>query len=89
MTIKDKLIVYIYNKQNKLENESTELREMLRLDDLDIYEIMRHRTRLQAWNEFVDELYRIVLYLWFYWPLTGWVGGIFIEFWIRQNVCFV
>lgn len=66
MTIKDKLIVYIYNKQNKLENESKELREMLRLhalDDLDIYEIMRHRARLQAWNEFVDELYRIVLYL--------------------------
>lgn len=55
-----------YNKQNKLENESKELREMLRLhalDDLDIYEIMRHRARLQAWNEFVDELYRIVLYL--------------------------
>lgn len=44
MTIKDKLIVYIYNKQNKLENESKELWEMLRLhamDDLDIYEIMR------------------------------------------------
>lgn len=55
-----------YNKQNKLENESKELREMLRLhamDDLDIYEIMRHRARLQAWNEFIDELYRIVLYL--------------------------
>ena len=55
-----------YNKQNKLENESKELREMLRLhamDDLDIYEIMRHRARLQAWNEFVDELYRIVHYL--------------------------
>ena len=54
MTIKDKLIVYIYNKQNKLENEGTELREMLRLhamDDLDIYEIMRHRARLQAWSE--------------------------------------
>ncbi len=55
-----------YYKQNKLENETKELREMLRLhamDDLDIYEIMRHRARLQAWNEFVDELYRIVLYL--------------------------
>ena len=64
MKLKDKLIVYIYNKQNKLENETAELRNMLRLhamDDLDIYEIMRHRARLQAWNEFVDELYKIVI----------------------------
>lgn len=64
MGIKDKLIIYIYNKGNELEQEEKDLKTSLRmsaLDNLDHYEILLHRIRIQAWNEFVEDLYRIVL----------------------------
>lgn len=63
MTFKDKLFVYIYNKSTEIEHEEKDLKNSLRLsalDNLDHYEILLHRVRLQAWNEFVDDLYRIL-----------------------------
>lgn len=65
MTLKDKLTVYIYNKNSKMEEESEYLRNIVRLqpmDSLDHYEVMRDKVRLDAWKEFLDELYRIVLH---------------------------
>ena len=65
MTLKDKLTVYIYNKNSKMEEESEYLRNFIRLqpmDSLDHYEVMRDKVRLDAWKEFLDELYRIVLH---------------------------
>lgn len=64
MGIKDKLIIYIYNKGNELEQEEKDLKTSLRmsaLDNLDHYEILLHRIRIQAWNEFIQDLYRIVI----------------------------
>jgi hypothetical protein len=64
MGIKDKLIIYIYNKGNELEQEEKDLKTSLRmsaLDNLDHYEILLHRIRIQAWNEFINDLYRIVI----------------------------
>ncbi len=63
MTFKDKLFVYIYNKSTEIEHEEKDLKNSLRLsalDNLDHYEILLHRVRLQAWNEFIDDLYRIL-----------------------------
>lgn len=64
MGIKDKLIIYVYNKGNELEQEEKDLKTSLRmsvLDNLDHYEILLHRIRIQAWNEFINDLYRIVI----------------------------
>ncbi len=64
MGIKDKLIIYIYNKGNELEQEEKDLKTSLRmsaLDNLDHYEILLHRIRIQAWNEFIKDLYQIVI----------------------------
>ena len=63
MTFKDKLFVYIYNKSTEIEHEEKDLKNSLRLsalDNLDHYEILLHRVRLQSWNEFIDDLYRIL-----------------------------
>lgn len=64
MGIKDKLIIYVYNKGNVLEQEEKDLKTSLRmsaLDNLDHYEILLHRIRIQAWNEFIKDLYQIVI----------------------------
>lgn len=64
MTIKDKMLVYIYRKTCEIEQEEKELKMSLRLsalDNLDHYEILLHRIRLQSWNEFIDDLYKIVI----------------------------
>lgn len=64
MGFKDKLIIYVYNKGNELEQEEKDLKTSLRmsaLDNLDHYEILLHRIRIQAWNEFINDLYRIVI----------------------------
>lgn len=64
MGIKDKLIIYVYNKGNELEQEEKDLKTSLRmsaLDNLDHYEILLHRIRIQAWNEFIKDLYQIVI----------------------------
>lgn len=58
MTLKDKLMIYVYRKGNQIEQEEKDLKTSLRLsalDNLDHYEILRHRIRLQAWNNFIYE----------------------------------
>lgn len=64
MTLKDKLMIYVYRKGNQIEQEEKDLKTSLRLsalDNLDHYEILLHRIRIQAWNEFINDLYRIVI----------------------------
>lgn len=64
MTLKDKLMIYVYRKGNQIEQEEKNLKTSLRLsalDNLDHYEILLHRIRIQAWNEFINDLYRIVI----------------------------
>lgn len=64
MTLKDKLMIYVYRKGNQIEQEERDLKTSLRLsalDNLDHYEILLHRIRIQAWNEFINDLYRIVI----------------------------
>lgn len=64
MTLKDKLMIFIYRKMTKLENEKEQLRHQIRyqpLDSLDLYELMREDVRLSAWKEFIDELFAVIL----------------------------
>lgn len=64
MTIKDKLILYAYNKSTQLENEKTTLLEQRRyqvMDSLDLYENLRAEIRINAWNEFIQDLLKILL----------------------------
>ncbi len=64
MTVKDKLMIYIYRKMTDLENEKETIRHQVRfqpMDSLDMYEVMRAEIRLNAWNEFMHELFEIVL----------------------------
>ena len=64
MILRDKLIVYIYRKQNELESEKESLRFQVRtqpMDSLDMYEAMRSDVRISAWNEFISELFNIII----------------------------
>lgn len=64
MTLRDKLLVYIYEKQTAIECEEKDLKLSLRmsaLDNLDHYEILLHRIRLQAFNEFVKDICDIII----------------------------
>ena len=64
MTLRDKLMVYIYRKMSDLENEKESVRHQLRfqpMDSLDMYELMRNDVRISAWNEFLGDLFSIVL----------------------------
>ena len=63
MTVKDKLIIYIYRKMGELEEEEKLLHYQTKhcsLDSLDHFEMMCSKIRLQAFNEFVNDLYKIV-----------------------------
>ena len=65
MTIKDKILVWIYHKSNKIEDEREELRINRRyypMESLDLYEQMRQQIRLDTWKEFLSELMQIVMY---------------------------
>lgn len=64
LTIKDKILIYIYRKNCFLEQQKKDFdyqRRHMPLDSLELYEAMRQDIEIQCWNEFVDELYRIVL----------------------------
>ena len=66
MSLKDKLIVYIYNKTNQLEQERSELKYSLRhrpTDELDLYEILVDRIRVEVWDEYIRDLYNIVFHM--------------------------
>lgn len=57
MTIKDKIMIWIYHKNNKIENEREELRYNRRfypMESLDLYEQMREQVRLDCWKEFLS-----------------------------------
>lgn len=65
MTLKDKLILYVHNKGTQLENEKNDLkyqRHYMSMDSLDIFENMRADIRIEAFNEFVKDLFRIIMY---------------------------
>lgn len=64
MTLKDKLMVYVYRKGSQIEQEERDLKTSIRLsalDNLEHYEILLHRIRLETWNEFIKDLYNIVI----------------------------
>lgn len=64
MNLRDKLMIYIYTKGTKIEQEEDDLKTCLRLsalDNLDHYEILLHRIRIQAFNEFLTDLYSILI----------------------------
>ena len=64
MTVKDKIMIYLYRKLNDLENEKNSINYSLRfqpMDSLDMYELMRNEVRISAWNEFVDDIYKIII----------------------------
>ncbi|MBQ8267829.1 MAG: hypothetical protein IJZ21_05540 [Clostridia bacterium] len=65
MNIKDKVIVYLYNKSSQFESEKRQIDEIRRykpLDSLDYYEILRSEIKIECWNEFIDDLMRIIIY---------------------------
>ncbi len=64
MTFKDKLMIYIYKKGTQLDEEYETLNQQCRLmplDSLEHFELMHAKTRLNAWKEFLRDLYNIVL----------------------------
>lgn len=64
MTIKDKIMIYIYHKSNEIEQDMETLQIQSRfapLDSLDHFELMHSKARLNAWKEFIDDIYKIVI----------------------------
>ena len=64
MSLRDRLICYVYNKSNRLDSEKETILQQRRyqaMDSLDMYENMRSDIRIEAWNEFVQDLLRIIL----------------------------
>ena len=65
MNIKDKIIIYLYNKSSQFEVEKRQIDEIRRykpLDSLDYYEILRSEIKIEYWNEFIDDLMRLIIY---------------------------
>lgn len=65
MTTKDKIILYLYNKSNRLEDEKQELREARRfrpMDSLDVYEQLRAEIRNEAFSEYISDLISLIVY---------------------------
>lgn len=65
MRLRDNLIIWLQRRSNELELERNQLkyqRQFEVMDPLDIYEMIRAEIRIDAWNEFVSELLRIILH---------------------------
>ena len=65
MNIKDKIIIYLYNKSSQFKVEKRQIDEIRRykpLDSLDYYEILRSEIKIEYWNEFIDDLMRLIIY---------------------------
>lgn len=63
MTLKDKLICYIYNKMNTIDADREQIKYTMRYrpaDSLDMYETMREQVRCEVWDEFLHDLYNLV-----------------------------
>lgn len=57
-------MIYIYHKSNEIEQDMETLQFQTKfspLDSLDHFEIMHAKTRLNAWKEFIDDIYKIVI----------------------------
>lgn len=64
MGVKDKILAYIYRKMTELEQEKEQIQYQCRrmpMDSLDHYEVMHQKIRIQAFEEFLNDLYKIVL----------------------------
>lgn len=65
MNLKDRLLVFIYHKMNELEADRKTVHQKIRyqpMDSLDMYETMRADIRLEAWEEYIDQLFKVVMY---------------------------
>lgn len=63
MTLKEKLIIYVYHKTNQMEQDKEILNANRRkgtFDSLDMYELMRSDIRIQCWDEFLRDFYSII-----------------------------
>lgn len=64
MTIRDKLMMYIYHKGNELEIEEENIALQTRfapMDSLDHFEVMNSKIRISAWKEFLMDIYKIIV----------------------------
>lgn len=64
MTIKDKLMIYIYRKSCLYEEQKKDLlyrRQHYPIDSLDMYEIMRQDIEIECYENLLVELYQLVL----------------------------
>lgn len=64
MTIKDKLMIYVYRKGTDLEKEIEAYKMYSRFcpaDSLEHYEYMRAIIRLEAWKEFLNDIFNIII----------------------------
>ena len=65
MTVKDKIVIWIYNKGEEIDRELEEIQiqaKYMPLDSLDHFELMNAKIRLSAWKEFLNELFKIIFY---------------------------
>lgn len=65
MSLKDKIIIWIYKKGETIDNELEQVNlqaKYMPLDSLDHFELMNAKIRLNAWKEFLNELFKIVFY---------------------------
>lgn len=63
MKLRDRLLIYLVRKIDQIENDRKELRLNMRsrpMDSLDVYENLRMEIYLEAWDEFTNDLYRII-----------------------------
>lgn len=64
MTIKDKLMIWLYRKSCYYEEQKKDLdynRRFRPMDSLDMYETMRHDIEIECYNNLIDELLQIIL----------------------------
>lgn len=64
MTIKDKIIIWIYKKGERIDEELQQVEmqsKYMPLDSLDHFELMNSKIRLSAWKEFLKELFNIII----------------------------
>lgn len=64
MTIKDKIMIWVYNKNTQIEQETEILNTQVRyypMDSLDMYEVMRRKIYVSVWKQFLDELFKIIV----------------------------
>lgn len=64
MTFKDKITVWIYRKGSAIDEELQGIEQHIKYypcDSLDHYEYMHAKIRLNAWKEFLDELFKLII----------------------------